>query len=104
MDVLESFVGDCEVPDWRDCVASDFCLLAMQALASPFCDVRVHGGPHEFLADGLAGPFNPWVAKAVDGIKYSSSEGQRYEGACRTVAAVDDEVVASNVDVFEIQP
>ena len=83
-------------------MASDFCLLTMQALSGPFGYIRVHGWPNYLRSDCFASSFNPWVSEAVDGVEELSAERLRNERTGRAVAAVDDQVVSAEINVFEV--
>ena len=103
MNVLKSPIGHGKVADRGNCMPSHFCLLAGNAFSGPFSNVGVHLGPNHLGSDGLSGPFNPWVAQAVNGIEDLFPESQRDKGACGSVAAVDYEIVATDIDAFKVQ-
>ena len=102
MDVLKAFVRDGEVADWRDGVTCHLSALTMKALSSPFGYIRVHRGPDDFGADGLARALHAGMSKPVYGVEYHSAEGQWNEWPSRAVADIDYQTRVPNVDVLEI--
>ena len=71
--MLESSIWDSKITNGRRGVFDDLGLLALQALASPFGDVLLHGRPDDFGGDGLACAFHAWVAESVEDVKHSSA-------------------------------
>ena len=102
VNVLKSPVGHGKIADRRNRVSGYFCLLAGNAFSGPFSNVSVHLGPNHLGSDGLSGPFNPWVAQTVNGIKNLFPESQRNERARGSGATVDYEIMTTDVDALKV--
>ena len=103
VNVREATVRDFESSNWRYNISLNFGSLTIYALPCPAGDVGSHVGPNEFGGDCLDGSLDAGMTEVVNRVEDSFPPCLGNEGTCRAVADVDDDVLLSDVDSFEVE-
>ena len=101
--MVKAFCWDIEISNRLNRVAGNLSTLALQAFASPFCDVLFHRWPNKFCCYGGLRAVDSWVAQAVDHIEYTSSPCYWHKRTRRAIRDVDNDAASFQLALFEVE-